>query len=86
MNNIEQEIKKVAEELYYKSGCIEGRDKENWFEAERIVMARLQAEAEKKQQSEEQTTASETKTKTKKSAASSKSKETKTTKTKKTAK
>ncbi len=34
------EIAKVAYELYEKSGRIEGRDLENWLEAERIVLAR----------------------------------------------
>lgn len=35
-----EEIAKVAHELYEKSGRIEGRDTENWLEAERIVRAR----------------------------------------------
>jgi hypothetical protein len=34
------EIAKVARELYEKSGRIEGRDLDNWLEAERIVMER----------------------------------------------
>jgi len=34
------EIAKIARELYEKSGGIEGRDLDNWLEAERIVMAR----------------------------------------------
>ena len=34
------EIAKIARELYEKSGKIEGRDLDNWLEAERIVMAR----------------------------------------------
>jgi hypothetical protein len=37
---LEEEIKKVAYELYEKSGCISGRDLENWLEAERIVLSR----------------------------------------------
>lgn len=32
------EIAKVARELYEKSGRVEGRDLENWLEAEKIVM------------------------------------------------
>jgi len=32
------EIAKLARELYEKSGRIEGRDLDNWLEAERIVM------------------------------------------------
>jgi hypothetical protein len=38
--NLQEEIAKVARELYEKSGCIEGRDRENWFDAERIVLSR----------------------------------------------
>jgi hypothetical protein len=34
------EIARVARELYEKSGKIEGRDLDNWLEAERIVMER----------------------------------------------
>lgn len=34
------EIARIARELYEKSGKIEGRDLDNWLEAERIVMAR----------------------------------------------
>ena len=34
------EIAKIARELYEKSGRKEGRDLDNWLEAERIVMAR----------------------------------------------
>lgn len=36
--NLNDEIKKVAYELFVKSGCIAGRDMDNWLEAERIVM------------------------------------------------
>jgi len=38
--NLQEEIAKVARELYEKSGCIEGRDCENWLDAERIVLSR----------------------------------------------
>jgi hypothetical protein len=34
------EIARIARELYEKSGRIEGRDLDNWLEAERIVMER----------------------------------------------
>jgi hypothetical protein len=34
------EIEKVAHDIYEKSGRIEGRDLDNWLEAEKIVMAR----------------------------------------------
>ncbi|MFH1701904.1 MAG: DUF2934 domain-containing protein [Nitrospirota bacterium] len=36
-----QEISKLAHDLYEKSGRIEGRDLDNWLEAERIVKERL---------------------------------------------
>ncbi|GAB5046496.1 DUF2934 domain-containing protein [Thermodesulfovibrio sp. TK110] len=35
---LEEEIRQVAYELYVKSGCIPGKDLDNWLEAERIVM------------------------------------------------
>lgn len=38
--NLQEEIAKVARELYEKSGRIEGRDRENWLDAERIVLSR----------------------------------------------
>ncbi|HBG61585.1 MAG TPA: hypothetical protein DDX37_07140 [Candidatus Omnitrophica bacterium] len=34
---INEEIKKLAQELFKKSGRIPGRDLDNWLEAERIV-------------------------------------------------
>ena len=37
--NLQEEISKVAYELYQKSGKV-GRDLENWLEAEKIVMAK----------------------------------------------
>ncbi len=39
--NLHDEIAKVAHELYERSGCVAGCDRENWLEAERIVKARL---------------------------------------------
>lgn len=36
------EIARTAHELYMKSGCIPGRDLENWVEAENIVKARYE--------------------------------------------
>ncbi len=38
------EVASVARQLYERSGRIEGRDVENWHEAERIVTARYRAE------------------------------------------
>lgn len=43
-----EEIARVAYELYEKSGYVEGRDLDNWLEAERIVKARLAEEEKKK--------------------------------------
>jgi len=37
---LHEEIAKVAYELYEKSGCIPGRERQNWLEAERIVLTR----------------------------------------------
>ncbi|MDI6890430.1 MAG: DUF2934 domain-containing protein [Thermodesulfovibrionales bacterium] len=45
--NLQDEITKVAYEIYEKSGWIEGRDLDNWLEAERIVMERLAKEKKK---------------------------------------
>src|SRR5512135_1108815 len=45
--DLHEEIKKVAYELYEKSGRIGGREAENWLAAEKIVMAR-HAQNEKK--------------------------------------
>ena len=41
---LEEEIRQVAYELYVKSGCIPGRDLDNWLEAERIVLAKYESE------------------------------------------
>ena len=46
---IHEEISKVAYELYEKSGRADGRDQENWLEAERIVLARRKAPEKKAQ-------------------------------------
>lgn len=46
--NLYDEIAKVAYELYEQCGCIHGHDIEHWFEAERIVITRLQSETEEK--------------------------------------
>ncbi|MGB9716100.1 MAG: DUF2934 domain-containing protein [Thermodesulfovibrionales bacterium] len=54
-----EEIARVAYELYEKSGYIEGRDLDNWLEAERIVKARL-AEQEKKSEKKSTTKAKKT--------------------------
>ncbi len=38
-NNLDhyEDIARVATKLYYHSGCVEGRDLENWVTAERIL-------------------------------------------------
>lgn len=41
---IEEMIREVAYELYIKSGRVEGRDLDNWLEAEKIVLERLRQE------------------------------------------
>jgi hypothetical protein len=55
------EIAKLARELYEKSGRVEGRDLDNWIEAERIVMERY-----KEQERLEEESSSSKKKKTKK--------------------
>ena len=44
--NLYEEIAKVAREQYEKSGRVEGRDLDNWLEAERIVRARYTSKGE----------------------------------------
>lgn len=39
MEEIRDEITRVAYELYLKSGKLEGHDLENWIEAERLVFS-----------------------------------------------
>lgn len=36
--NLHDEIAKVASELFEKSGCVPGRDLDNWLDAEKIVL------------------------------------------------
>ncbi|MFN3478876.1 MAG: DUF2934 domain-containing protein [Thermodesulfovibrionales bacterium] len=38
--NLQEEIAKVAYELYLRRGCAHGHDLDDWLEAERIVLAR----------------------------------------------
>jgi len=42
---LQEEIAKVAYELYENTGCINGRESENWLEAERIVLLRHAGQA-----------------------------------------
>lgn len=39
--DIQEETAKVAYELYEQSGCVHGRDLDNWLKAEKVVAARL---------------------------------------------
>jgi hypothetical protein len=59
---LEAEIEKLAHELYEKSGRIEGRDLENWLEAEKIIMGRHASKKKKSapQQKETKQTAKRT--------------------------
>ncbi len=64
--DLKDEIRRVAYELYERSGFIGGREVENWLAAEKIVMAR---HAELKQHAEAQPAKKATTTKTRKIAA-----------------
>lgn len=55
---LHEEIAKFAYGLYEKGGRLEGRDLENWCEAERIVLARLD-QTEKPGKEKSETTAGE---------------------------
>ena len=60
MMNLQEEIAKVARELYEKSGRIEGRDRENWLDAERIVLSRHASQNVEEPEGEEALIADET--------------------------
>ena len=45
--NINDEIAKVAHELYEKGGGVHGRDVQYWLEAEKIVLARHEKSTKK---------------------------------------
>ncbi len=66
--DLQEEIRKMAYELYEKSGRMGGREVENWLAAEKIVMAR---HARSKQPGESQSEKKITKPKTKKAPAQS---------------
>ncbi len=51
-DNLRNEIAEVARELYEKSGRIEGRDLENWLEAEKIVTKRYSLKLDNKEHTE----------------------------------
>ena len=46
--NLHIEIAKVAFELYEKSGRVEGRDLDNWLEAEKLVISRYKGQEKRK--------------------------------------
>ncbi|MEN2995258.1 MAG: DUF2934 domain-containing protein [Thermodesulfovibrio sp.] len=77
---IEEEIRQIAYELYVKSGCIPGRDLDNWLEAEKIVLAKYNI-IEKEPATEE--TEPEEKTKGKRTTKKTSKSQSKTKKTKK---
>jgi hypothetical protein len=52
--DLRDEIANMAYELYKNSGYIEGRDEENWLEAERIILARQRLEPEEQQSQKKQ--------------------------------
>lgn len=67
---IEEEIRQVAYELYVQSGCIPGRDLDNWLEAERIVYEKYgifttESKPKRKRKSSEESRKSPEKTKKK---------------------
>ena len=53
--DIHDEIEKVAYGLWEESGRIEGRDKENWLEAEMIVMEKHKDTVETDESVQEET-------------------------------
>lgn len=67
---LEEEIRQVAYEIYVKSGCIPGRDLDNWLEAKKIVFEKyglIQSE-----ESEEKTEKKKTKRVCKRSSSTKK--------------
>ena len=46
--NLYTEIAKVASELYERNGRVEGRDLDNWLEAEKIVISRYKEQERRK--------------------------------------
>ncbi len=63
---LEEEIRQVAYELYVKSGCIAGRDIDNWLEAEKIVLRKYNLI---KEEQPEEVTETQEKSKTKRTRA-----------------
>lgn len=53
--NLQEEIAKVAYELYLRRGCAHGHDLDDWLEAERIVLARHAGQEIEEPEVEEQT-------------------------------
>jgi hypothetical protein len=47
ISNMEQQIRERAYQLWTESGCVQGRDEEHWFEAERQLIAAQAILAEK---------------------------------------
>ena len=53
--DLNSEIEKLAYELYEKSGRIEGRNLDNWLEAERIVIERYPSQKKKSASTQKET-------------------------------
>ncbi len=86
-DRIEEEIRQVAYEIYVHSGCLPGRDIDNWLQAERIVLERYglikreEANVESEVKEVKKRKKTECKTKTPKKASTSKKGKAKTKKT-----
>lgn len=86
-DRIEEEIRQVAYEIYVHSGCLPGRDIDNWLQAERIVLERYglikneEVDVESEVKEVKKRKKRECKTKTTKKASTSKKGKAKTTKT-----
>jgi hypothetical protein len=53
--DLNSEIEELAYELFEKSGRIEGRDLDNWLEAERIVIERYPSQKKKSASTQKET-------------------------------
>jgi len=60
--SLHDEIARAAYDLYEKGGRLDGKDTENWFEAEKIVLARNSRARKTNEGKEAQTPKPQTKT------------------------
>ena len=49
MENVREEIGRVARDFYLKSGLVEGHDLDNWLAAEKLVFSWLEPDQEREQ-------------------------------------